>query len=111
MTQSENCYGQPSTLVFEREELYDDDDDDDDDNSDKSPPLNTRDVVFLQKQLKLVNDLHSDLMRSIKHEKTTINNSLNAIRVAKIKTNALESQSWSINSLLGRTELSDYIGL
>lgn len=103
-----NYYGMPSTLVFEREEL---DDDKDTDEDEEEPTLNVGDVVFLNKQLKLINDLHADLTESIKKETKNVQAALKAIRRAKQKTGSLEEQSWSICSLLGRTDQSDYIGL
>jgi hypothetical protein len=108
-TRRENYYGMPSALVFEREEL--DDDSNTDDDEEEEPVLNIGDVVFLNKQLKLINDLHADLTESIKKETKNVRAALKAIRRAKQKTSNLEEQSWSICSLLGRTNTSDYIGL
>ena len=107
-TSSTNYYGMPGALVFEREELGDDSNTDDDE---EEPALNIGDVVFLNKQLKLINDLHADLTESIKMETKNVRAALKAIRRAKKKTGSLEEQSWSICSLLGRTDQSDYIGL
>ena len=103
-----NYYGSVPSLVFEQEDL---DDDSNTDSDDDEPTLDVGDVVFLNKQLKLINDLHADLTESIKKETKKVRVALRAVRKAKQKINSLEDQSWAISSLLGRSDRSDYVGL
>lgn len=100
----------PRRLGFEREVLGDDDDDTDSDDG-ELPPLDLPEVIFLHNQLKLINGRHEYLSSIIRNETKNVRAALRVIRRARRKAVELESQSWSINSILGRTDAVDYIGL
>lgn len=101
----------PRRLGFEREEIDDDDDDETDSDDGVLPDLDLPEILFLHKQMKLVNQQHAHLAKIIQTETKNVRAGLRAIRRAKRKSVELENQSWSINSLLGRVDNSDYIGL
>lgn len=102
----------PRRLGFEREEIDDSDDDGDTDSDDGVlPELDLPEILFLHKQLKLVDQQHAHLAKIIQTETKNVRAGLRVIRRAKRKSVELENQSWSINSLLGRVDNSDYIGL
>ena len=100
----------PRRLGFEREELDDDDEDTDSDDGDL-PELDLPEIRFLHKQLKLINAQHAHLSTLIRNETKNVRAALRSIRRSRRKACELENQSWSINSILGRTDKSDYIGL
>lgn len=99
----------PRLVNFEREVL--DEDTDTDSTEDISINMDMNEIVFLHRQLKLVQEQHSYFSDVIAREVKKVRDSLNKIHRAKVKKSELESQSWSINLLLGRTDKTDYVGI
>lgn len=96
-------------LDFEHEELLDNDSSTDEEED--LPDLDVAEIVFLNKQLQLVNARHAHLQSIRKRAEHAARRSLKVINRVKAKSIRLEEQSWSISCLLGRTERSDFIGL